>query len=332
MNTENAIAVIDDIQPAPDYSAAERYLARLSHTGAAGMRSSLGLATRLMGFANLSDVPWNHFTAGKLEQLARVATETPTERGTPRAPASVTALVNAVKGACKVSWKDHKMSTDAWERIREVKPPAGSRLPAGRNIGTGEKTQLLRSAAGDDGPAGPRDAAIMAMFMGTGIRRAELASMEIDDIDLASGRAVILGKGNKEREAFLAPGSMAALFDWLEIRGRTPGPLFCPIRKGGILATDRHLALSAVSYIIEHRRMLAGVAHLTPHDFRRTLAGDMLDAGDDLSTVSEALGHADPKTTKRYDRRGSRTRQAAAAKIDVPYKSRARSQSRMELG
>jgi len=326
MNNQTEIVIANPSQPIPDYTAAERYLARLGHTGAAGMRSSLGLAARLIGYTNLSDVPWNHLTAGKLEHLARVATETPTERGTPRAPASVTALVNAVKGACKVSWKDHQMSTDAWERIREVKPPAGSRLPAGRNIGSGEKTQLLRAAGSDEGPAGARDGAIMAMFMGTGIRRAELASMEIGDVDLASGRAVILGKGNKQREAFLAPGSMAALFDWLEIRGREPGPLFCPIRKGGILATDRHLALSAVSYIIEHRRALAGVAHLTPHDFRRTLAGDMLDAGDDLSTVSEALGHADPKTTKRYDRRGSRTRAAAAAKIDVPYKSRRRVQ------
>lgn len=327
MNNETALTPADDERRmTADFGAAGRYLNKLSDAGASGMRSSLGLAARLLGLADLSQVPWDRLTADKVEQLARLASNTPTERGTPRAPASVAALVNAVKGACKASWQAGRLTTDTWERIRDVKPPRGSRLPSGRNIGNGEKSQLLRSAAGDTGPAGPRDAAILAMFMGTGIRRAELASMAVGDVDLATGRAVIIGKGNKQREVFLAAGSMAALFDWLDIRGREDGPLFCPIRKGGTLAPDRHLALSAVSYIIEHRRQLAGLEHLTPHDFRRTLAGDMLDAGDDLSTVSEALGHADPKTTKRYDRRGSRTRAAAAAKIDVPYKSRRRVQ------
>lgn len=315
--------------PAPDYGAAGRYLAQLAPTGMASMRSALSLAARLIGLANYEDVPWNQLTADKIKMLARTAANTPTERGKPRAPASVAAMVSAVKGACRAAWDAETLSTDAWERIRKVSAPAGARLAAGREVGAGEKVSLFRSAAGDDGPTGARDAAMLAVLMGTGLRRAELTYMQFEDFDSTTGRATVIGKRNKEREIWLAPGSIDALIDWLEIRGRGPGPLFCPIRKGGQLALDQFLGLSSVSYIIERRRKLAGVAKFTPHDLRRTFAGDMLDAGEDLATVQATMGHTDPRTTSRYDRRGSRTRRAAAQKIDVPYKPRRRVQSKL---
>lgn len=327
MNDQTALVTAQGAGLVPDMGAATRYLAKLSPTGAAAMRSSLGLAARLMGAADLAAVPWNFITADLLETLARMATDTPTERGTKRAPASVAMLVSAVKGACKASWKAGHLSSESWERIRDVKPPAGSRLPAGRNIGTGEKVALLRAVAGDDGPTGRRDAAILALFMGTGMRRKELATLALADLDMASGRGVLIGKGDKAREFFPAPGALAALMDWLAIRGHQAGPLFCPIRKGGALGLDAYLTPGGVSYIIERRRALAGVAHMTPHDLRRTVAGDLLDAGADLSTVQKTLGHSDPKITARYDRRGSRAVAAAGKLLDVPYKQPRRAQA-----
>jgi site-specific recombinase XerD len=58
---------------------------------------------------------------------------------------------------------------------------------------------------------------------------------------------------------------------------------------------------------------------MTPHDLRRTFISNLLDAGVDLSTSSELAGHRDPRTTKRYDRRGEATHKQAVDKLHVPY-------------
>jgi site-specific recombinase XerD len=63
----------------------------------------------------------------------------------------------------------------------------------------------------------------------------------------------------------------------------------------------------------------AGVAAFSPHDCRRSLAGDLLDAGVDLATVQAMLGHASPATTARYDRRGERAVRQASERVHVPY-------------
>jgi integrase len=55
------------------------------------------------------------------------------------------------------------------------------------------------------------------------------------------------------------------------------------------------------------------------HDFRRTVAGELLNVGEDISTVAQILGHADVRTTARYDRRPAEARRKAARKISVPY-------------
>jgi site-specific recombinase XerD len=75
----------------------------------------------------------------------------------------------------------------------------------------------------------------------------------------------------------------------------------------------------AIRLILQRRASQAGVAELSPHDLRRTCITELLDAGADVVSVQRLAGHADPATTARYDRRGERAKQQAAAKLQIPH-------------
>jgi site-specific recombinase XerD len=72
--------------------------------------------------------------------------------------------------------------------------------------------------------------------------------------------------------------------------------------------------------MLNKRGQQAGINHFSPHDLRRTLAGDLLDSGADLVTVKDILGHASVDTKAGYDRRPEERKRKAVEKIHVPYR------------
>lgn len=207
-------------------------------------------------------------------------------------------------------------------RVASIADVIGERQPKGRHIATEELLSLLQACRQNASPAGARDAAIIALAWSTGLRRSEIANLRLEDWKrkLTGQQVEVKGKGNKTRYVYLHSSAEAWLSGWLRIRGNDPGPLFCPVRKGGNIQRRGGLSDEALAQILAKRGAQASIdPPITWHDFRRTFAGNLLDRGVDLVTVQKLLGHSSPTTTSNYDRRVEETRRRAILNIDIPF-------------
>ena len=180
--------------------------------------------------------------------------------------------------------------------------------------------QALFASLGDD-PASARDAAILSVLYGGGLRRSEAVALQVDDYDGATGALTVRhGKGDAARQVWATNGGKEALDAWLRVRGTAPGALLQPVNKGGRI---ERRAMSAQAVMMRLRSIAdrAGVRRFSPHDLRRSFVGELLDGGADISSVQGFAGHASVTTTQRYDRRGDHARKRAAELLHVPYQA-----------
>jgi len=232
------------------------------------------------------------------------------------APATVNKHLSALRQVVVECWRLGLVDADIKDRVRDVENVTGHREPAGRAIAADELAALF--AACDDGTVkGARDAAAVALMYATGGRRTEVVSLTLDDWSPAERALRVVGKGNKQRDLPVAATALPWLTGWLRRRGWAAGPILCPTFRGGAIRI-RPLSGQALRDVLDARCAQAGVRPCTPHDFRRTLVGDLLDAGVDLVTVQEIAGHASPQTTSRYDRRPARRRLEAVDRLTMP--------------
>ncbi len=293
------------------------YVAGLSGDGRRTMTACLQAiaAWASGGAADIDTLPWAslryaHTTAIRAA-LARAVTDGR------YAPATANKHLAALRGALKAAWRMGAMGTDDYLRAVDLRPVPGSRLPAGRDVEHTELAALLAHCHTDQRPAGIRDAAIIGLAYLSGTRRAELANLHLADLDTDPAAIRVVGKGGKQRLVPLSPTIAPLLEAWTALRGHTSGPLFCPIDRTGNLRHGHALTGEAIRQILTRRATATGLAAITPHDLRRTYAGDLLDAGADLPAVQQLMGHASPSTTSRYDRRGDRARRAAAEHLTL---------------
>jgi integrase/recombinase XerD len=235
------------------------------------------------------------------------------------APSTVNLNLSAIRRMATEAADNGLLDEHTAAAVRRVSNVRNETIPAGREVAPGEIAGLMGACAKDPSAAGVRDAALVGVLYVTGARRSEVAALELGDYDADTGALTIRhGKGNKQRVVYVTNGAKQALDDWLTVRGADPGPLFVAINKGGrILAHG--ITGQAIARILRKRADQAGVDEMTPHDLRRTMVGDMLDAGADLATVQKVCGHASPTTTARYDRRPEEAKRKAAGLLHVPY-------------
>lgn len=266
--------------------------------------------------ADPDTVPWEHLRFQHTANLRVLLAQQTTDDGTPWSPATLNKHLSALRGVLKAAWRLGLMTTDDHGRATDFPNDTGTRLPAGRSIARTEMAAMLRAAL-DGTLTGYRNAAIVATLAATGARRAEIAAARRDHYDPGRRALRIIGKGDHQREVYVNEDAAVYLGAWLARHDARTGPLFCPIDRWGN-AADRHMSSRAIGAVIDDVRRAAELPRLTPHDFRRTFVGELLDSGADLATVQALAGHAHPTTTARYDRRPAAARQAAANRLHLP--------------
>lgn len=239
------------------------------------------------------------------------------------APATAKKMLCALRRVLKEATRLDLMGVEDYVKAVDLPridtPPQPLR---GRALSSDEIAALMDACMSEDSrPTGIRDAALIAILRG-GLRRTEVVNLELKDFDKSNGALLIhKGKRGAYRTVYLPDAAVALVEDWLSIRGHEPGPLLCPIRKGGRIER-RHMTSDAVLKIVRRRGRSAGVDSFSPHDFRRTFCSDLLDAGIDIVTVQKLAGHSKTEITAKYDRRSEETKRKAVQHLSIPRKKK----------
>jgi integrase/recombinase XerC len=197
------------------------------------------------------------------------------------------------------------------QRLVTDNPAARVRVPAvPRRLPdylTVEQVFELLEAPDPDDPLGMRDRAILELFYSGGLRRGEVLSLRVQDVDLAARQVRVWGKGKKQRIALLGRPAAQALQRYLEVgrpqllaadpeaAARPPVALFLN-RRGRPIASARTLNTILSHYV----RQVGLPSSVTPHTLRHSFATHLLEGGADLRVVQELLGHESVQTTTIY--------------------------------
>jgi integrase len=287
------------------------------------MMGALQIAAELLtaGQCTWESMPWSALRIQHMDALR-------SELANRYAPATANRMLAAVRGTLRAAWELGQMDTDSYQRALSTRSVRGETLPRGRAVSQGELRALFAVCLGDRDKKGrltlrgARDAALLALLYGSGLRRAEAASLDVGDYDPESGAITVrAGKGRKDRVCYSATGQRQLMDLWLVQRaegGAPPssGPIFLPILKGAHLRV-RRLDSRTICEVVRARAREAGLPETTPHDFRRSMISDLLEVVD-ISTVQRLAGHANVSTTVRYDRRGEATKKRAAEMLHIP--------------
>lgn len=175
-------------------------------------------------------------------------------------------------------------------------PRKERRLP--RFLTRAEMDTLLEADHGEKKLA-PRDQALWEVAYSAGVRVSELVGLNLDDLDADQGVAVVRGKGKRERLVLLGPMAMEAVGRWMEVRATLPKSkeqtaLFLNRRGARLTSRSVHRLLR------QHARGSGLKEDVSPHALRHTFATHLLDAGADIRSVQELLGHRSLSTTQIY--------------------------------
>ncbi|MFP4377579.1 MAG: site-specific tyrosine recombinase/integron integrase [Spirochaetales bacterium] len=216
------------------------------------------------------------------------------------AVSSINRAISALKGYFRFLIRTDRAEGTPMEGIRGLRKP--------RTLPTflfEEEIEKLLAIEGSDFTA-LRDRLILELLYSTGCRIGELVMINLDDIDYKRGRALVHGKGKKDRIVFLGAPAREVLAAYLPQRTARLRRLGRHDEKALLVnANGQRITQRGVAGIIQKRLMEQGVAKkVSPHTFRHTFATHILDRGADIRVVQELLGHSSLSTTQVYTHLG----------------------------
>jgi len=278
-----------------------RYLSserRLSvHTDSSYARD-LAALVRFCDRAGLSD--WNELDSQHLRTFAAHS------HAGGLAPRSIQRRLSAVRSFYEFLLRERSAEAASGKQARraarvrvnpalEVRAPkAARRLP--HTLDADQMARLLEIPAG--GGLTARDRALMELLYSSGLRLAELVSLDLADLDLRDRTVRVLGKGRKSRIVPVGRLALAALRAWLKERATLAAANEAALFVG---RAGKRLGPRAIQSRINYWAKRQGLGlHVHPHLFRHSFASHLLESGGELRGVQELLGHADISTTQIY--------------------------------
>lgn len=205
---------------------------------------------------------------------------------------SIQRRLSAVRSLFRYLMREHRMAYNPADEVSA--PKSRRRLPA--TMDPDQVGALLDMPA--ETPLARRDRAVMELFYGAGLRLAELADLDLNEVDFAEGTVRVTGKGSKTRIVPMGRKAAEALQTWLRDRG------------GMANADEQAVFVSRRGTRLSHRNIQARLRHwgrvlgldvpTHPHLLRHSFASHLLESSGDLRAVQELLGHADISTTQIY--------------------------------
>jgi integrase len=176
----------------------------------------------------------------------------------------------------------------------------------GRWLSKGQAEAFLRALPRESLPE-KRDFALIAVALSSGLRRSEIAALQVSHLQEVEGRPVILGiigKRNKVRDIPITPWALRALREWQEAAGIGEGIIFRPVNKGGRV-TGSSMTPEAIRQSVQRATDRANVAgadipRLACHDLRRSFAQMARKGGAPIEQIAKSLGHSSIVTTQIY--------------------------------
>ncbi len=258
-------------------------------------RESLKLVLRLCGGKSLSDID-KEFVRNYKQALQ----DFQTRKGTELSVRSKNHHLTVLRAFLRFLLQEEELDVYPPDRIKRFKEEQ-------RKVKVLHAEELGRLLSTPDASTkeGKRDRAILELFFSTGLRLAELRSLNRKDLNFQTREISVRGKRSKLRVVFLSDASVQALQEYFESRVDHVHPVFINYhdRAANALPPGEEFRLSAnaIYRIVKKHALMAGiVTDPSPHTLRHSFATNLLQNGADLRSVQEMLGHKDLSTTQIY--------------------------------
>jgi len=216
------------------------------------------------------------------------------------AASTINVRLSAIRKLVDEARKNGMLSTEEAGHLTDIPNirQKGTRLG---NWLTREQARELLAVPDRSTTKGKRDYVILALLVGCALRRQELASLEVETIQLRERRWVLAdleGKGRRVRTVAVPVWVKQGVNAWMSAAGIEEGPLLRSITKGGKIG--KSLSDWAIWSVVEQSARQIGIERFGAHDLRRTCAKLCRKSGGDLEQIKFLLGHSSIQTTERY--------------------------------